>query len=248
MSEEYLNLLVYHMKTPTGKKLLLESNKKIAKILETMMLESFVGGFSHGKDEIDKAKAYFKRKFAEATVEADPSQEVVPEQAIAWYETYSVYLAGVYSEAILTKAEEIVTDALKEGLHLKDIVKTLQSNAEFNSFSENRLKTISRTETTKGYNKGRLEQFRASGDYVQAVQYSAILDRRTTQICKRLHGKIMDINNKLVDVFLPPNHYNCRSIIVPVTKFDDWKESSFDDVERPIPGFDNPLWNPGLKN
>lgn len=242
-SEDFIKLLVYHIKTPTDKNYILGEDK-LAKLFEAYMLEGFVGGFTHGKEEVNKAREYFKKKFNEPTIETSTTENVVPEEAIAWYETYSVYLAGIYSEAILTKAEEIIQDAITEGLHNKDIVKLLQSSPEFEGFSEHRLTTITRTEGTKAYNKGRLEQFKDTGKFVEAVQYSAVLDKRTTNLCKRLNGKIMSIDNKLVNVYLPPNHFNCRSIIVPVTRYDSWTESDFSNIEKPMDGFNNPEWTP----
>jgi SPP1 gp7 family putative phage head morphogenesis protein len=241
--ENFLKLLVYHAKTPTKKNFII-GRDKLANIFEAYMLEAFVGGFANGKDEVNKAKEYFKRKYSEPSIETTPVDGAVPEEAVAWYQTYSVYLAGIYSEAILSKAEEIIKTAIEDGLHNKDIVKLLQSSEEFESFTEHRLQTITRTEGTKAYNKGRLEQFKGVGDFVEAVQYSAVLDRRTTQLCRRLHGKIMSIDNKMVNAYLPPNHFNCRSIIIPVTRYDDWEESDFSNVPKPEDGFDNPEWTP----
>lgn len=210
------------------------------------MLEDFVGGFGQAKLEVNKAREYFKRKFNEASVEATVIEAVVPDEAVGWYKTYSIYLAGIYSEAILSKAESIVLEAIESGLHYKDVVKVLQNSEEFKNFTEARLKTITRTEGTKAYNQGRLEQFKSTGDFVQAVQYSAILDRRTTSLCKSLNGKIMSMGNPLLSVYIPPNHFNCRSILVPVTRYDNWTESDFNNVEKPSKGFDNPLWNPEI--
>lgn len=239
--ENYLKLLVYHAKTPTSKNFIV-GRDKLEKIFEAYMIETYLGGFAHGKDEVEKAKQFFQVKFNELIT--TPVEGVIPEETLAWYQSYSVYLAGIYSEAILEKAEGIILESIESGLHPKDIVKVLQNSPEFKNFSEHRLETITRTEGTKAYNKGRLDQFKDTGEFVRAVQYSAVLDRRTTTLCKRLHGKIMDINNGLINVYLPPNHFNCRSIIIPVTRYDSWKESDFKDVPKPNNGFDNPEWRP----
>jgi uncharacterized protein with gpF-like domain len=54
--------------------------------------------------------------------------------------------------------------------------------------------------------------------FVVAYEYSAILDDRTTEICEKLHGKVQRDWGTMV----PPNHYQCRSILVPVTEIDEW--------------------------
>jgi SPP1 gp7 family putative phage head morphogenesis protein len=243
LSDDYLKNLISEIssKKPTKQ----NSNKRreiLGKFLESFMLRVFAGGIQHGSEEAEKARKYFRKKFAE--VETTPIEPVVPEDAVKWYSAYAIYLAGVLDQAVLDKARDIIGKSIEEGLHWKDIVKQLQNSEDFKNFTDHRLKTIAGTETTKAYNKGRLEQFKADPDFVQAVQYSAVLDKRTTQICKRLNGKIMDINNPLVNVYLPPNHFNCRSIIVPVTSLDSWTESDFKGVERPKEGFSNPNWRP----
>lgn len=50
---------------------------------------------------------------------------------------------------------------------------------------------------------------------IQSVQYSAILDSRTTPICSALDGKTF----KVGDGPRPPQHFNCRSTTIAV--FDD---------------------------
>ena len=73
-----------------------------------------------------------------------------------------------------------------------------------------------RTKTTEVMNKARTEAFKESG-IVDAVQYSAILDGRTTDICIGLHGKIFKLGTHPT----PPMHFNCRSVLLPVTMFED---------------------------
>ncbi len=52
---------------------------------------------------------------------------------------------------------------------------------------------------------------------IQAFQYSAVLDGRTTDICLSLDGQIMLPTDKDLPGLRPPNHFNCRSILVPIT-------------------------------
>jgi uncharacterized protein with gpF-like domain len=52
---------------------------------------------------------------------------------------------------------------------------------------------------------------------IQAFQYSAVIDDDTTDICLSLDGKIMRKDDEESMRFMPPNHYGCRSILVPIT-------------------------------
>ena len=99
-----------------------------------------------------------------------------------------------------------------------------------------RLETIARTNITSAVNLARQDFFGSPElkGFVQAYEYSAILDDRTTEVCQHLNGKIM----RDFSYYTPPNHFNCRSILIPITVLDEWdgKESPSPRVE-PNKGF-----------
>ena len=43
------------------------------------------------------------------------------------------------------------------------------------------------------------------------MQFDAILDDRTTELCKSLDGVIRPVDDAFWDQYYPPNHFNCRS-------------------------------------
>lgn len=94
------------------------------------------------------------------------------------------------------------------------------------------LDTMIRTTTFDAMNQARLESFRDPdlGEFVQALEYSAILDDHTTEICAELNGDTWSVDNPLWNTYTPPNHFNCRSVVVPVTTLDGW-----DGEEDPAP-------------
>ena len=51
-----------------------------------------------------------------------------------------------------------------------------------------------------------------NADVIDGLRYTAILDNRTTQICQHHDGNIYKIDDKR---FIPPLHWNCRSVLVP---------------------------------
>ena len=63
---------------------------------------------------------------------------------------------------------------------------------------------------------GTLEQIkaRANSDMVDRYKYVATLDSRTSAICGRLDGQIFEMGKGPQ----PPQHFNCRSTIVPIIK------------------------------
>ena len=68
----------------------------------------------------------------------------------------------------------------------------------------------------KFINIGRNNTFVAAKDQVQVFQFSAVLDNRTTDICRSLDGKTFTFEDGTGLEFRPPLHFNCRSIILPV--------------------------------
>lgn len=100
-----------------------------------------------------------------------------------------------------------------------------------------RLENIVRTNTSGALNMGRSNVFNREEfkGFIEAFQYSAILDDRTTDICETLDGRIRKDWGSLQ----PPNHFQCRSILVPVTILDEWtgKEDNIPSNATPHKGF-----------
>ena len=86
------------------------------------------------------------------------------------------------------------------------------------------LDTLSRTNLFEAMNEARYAEFTDPelGGFVQALEYSAILDERTTDICQALNGKVYSEESDVWDSYRPPNHYNCRSVLIPITTLDGW--------------------------
>lgn len=59
-----------------------------------------------------------------------------------------------------------------------------------------------------------------------------------TEICRELNGKVYRADSPEWSEFRPPNHWNCRSVLIPVTVIDGWdgQESQTPTVE-PAEGF-----------
>ena len=52
--------------------------------------------------------------------------------------------------------------------------------------------------------------------FIEAYQYQAILDAVTTQFCQEHDGQIIKSSDPNFATIVPPNHYNCRSTLVPI--------------------------------
>lgn len=78
---------------------------------------------------------------------------------------------------------------------------------------ETRLKAVARTLGNTYYNRAIKRVASALG--VKEYEYCAILDERTSEICRGLNGKIFSFSLAQPGVNYPPMHPNCRSMAIP---------------------------------
>jgi len=138
-----------------------------------------------------------------------PSEEFM---AFLEDETYS--FVGDWAYNITKSAKTALIKAIKDGEPLSEVNKILDNEGQKLSLTS--LERYARTKFTEVMNRGRLEFFDESG-IVTGYQYSAILDDATTDVCSGLHNKIF----KAGDQPVPPLHFNCRSVLIPITKYEE---------------------------
>lgn len=125
---------------------------------------------------------------------------------------------GDWAYSVNKQARTAMVSAIKDGRPLSSVIDILDNEVKKSSMVS--AERFSRTKMTEVMNRGRNEFFESSG-IVQGYEYSAILDDRTTEICQGLHGKKFRAGNEPI----PPMHFNCRSLLVPITIFEDFKET-----------------------
>lgn len=62
-----------------------------------------------------------------------------------------------------------------------------------------------------------------NADVLPLLEYSAVLDNRTSDICKPLDGIIAPVNDPIWKRVAPLNHFNCRCLLIPIA---DGKKTS----------------------
>lgn len=88
------------------------------------------------------------------------------------------------------------------------------------------LENVYRTNMFSQYSIGNYKQLKEDEEFFPYWQYHAIEDNRTTSICRTLNGKIFKSDNPFWDIYYPPNHYQCRSTVICLSK-DDMKEYGY---------------------
>lgn len=154
----------------------------------------------------------------------------ITREGSSYAKSESFYITGVIRDDLTQKAKRLILDAVANGEALEVTVeKAKQMFMPYIGMPDGvadevvqpyRLETILRTNITKVYNKARLASILDPEvvPFLAAVRYSAILDTRTTEQCQLMHGKYFKLNDPALGRACPPLHFNCRSILVPVTR------------------------------
>ena len=135
-----------------------------------------------------------------------------------------------YSGLVNKKVNSIIAQGLKQGLSTSDIMDLISN--ELPDATDTWINTLVRTKTTEIYNRGRKSYFDNDPDaqkVIDGYQFSAILDARTTDICRGLDKKVFKSGDDNINLLTPPLHFNCRSVIVPVTIYE---QDVMDDAEE----------------
>ncbi len=189
----------------------------------------------------------FKKSYKDAQKEIFPAStkysmedDMLPEEFLSVLEAESFKMVGDYANEITKKVKNSVMQAIKQGVSESELTRILMEEGE--GFTEKWAATVARTKTTEIYNQARKTYWDTdpiASQIIEAYQFSAILDERTSEICRNLDGKIFE-KGDFTSLITPSLHFNCRSILVPITKFEDYK------ADKPIPVEKLKEWGAGL--
>jgi SPP1 gp7 family putative phage head morphogenesis protein len=149
-------------------------------------------------------------------LKSDFAAPVLGDQFLALIEQETFDFVGDWEYKILQSVRVNLAAAIKDGKPLSEVIGLLDSDGK--KLSKESIARYARTKHTEVLNKGRLEFFKDSG-VVAAYQYSAILDGVTSDICASLNGKVFKAGTEPV----PPLHFNCRSVLIPITKYEEFE-------------------------
>ena len=182
--------------------------------------------WQYGREEVKSELG--KMKFA------DIVPGLPPTKVLQYLNNKSFWIAGVIRDSVLKEARAILYNGLKGGASTPEIMFQLDGFfKEYIGTTAIEIKTgreltpwhlenVVRTNFSDAYNEGRWAMMNDPevGDFVPAVAYSSVMDDRTTEICERLDGQVFEKGDPDLARIKPPNHYECRGTLVPVTKYE----------------------------
>jgi SPP1 gp7 family putative phage head morphogenesis protein len=95
--------------------------------------------------------------------------------------------------------------------------------AIYEQYNQNWLETEYRTAIGQAQTAVRWEQIEAQKETLPYLQYSAVIDNNTSEICLPLDGVCLPVDDPFWDTNAPLNHFNCRCLLIQHDKEDAQK-------------------------
>lgn len=182
-------------------------------------------GHARGQARNETSDATKRNMIESGAVNIDPSE---------YLDDLTTNISQLQKTQILDRIKTILREGIRSGKGTAQIlgeidaalkewdVGSVRTSASGETVSANKLEALVRTNLTNVYNEARMDEFEKDPELIQAYQYSAIMDGRTTDRCEKLHGKIFRPSE--ARAYMPPLHHNCRSVLVPITILEETPE------------------------
>lgn len=158
----------------------------------------------------------------------------------------ATYVSHTEWENIRKKTTPILQNAIQNGVPLRQVMKeldealkdydmTFEPPAPFKGTTAARLENIVRTNYNDVFNEARKNEFIKYENEIAAFIFSGVADDRQSEICRELDGLIFgkeDLNK-----YTPPLHYQCRSVVVPILKGEEYTLSDMPVTKEQPGGF-----------
>lgn len=184
-------------------------------------------GITHVEAEVGLQPKTFARKEQALFPDVD---KVITDYA----QNRAFWITGIAKDDILMTVRGLITSWVQthntpypDDQLVKDITRALSDWLPQGTNVSARAELIARVNVSDIYNYTRFQILTAPqlSNLVQAFVYTAILDGRTTQLCRSLSGRIFTAEELNRTGLVPPNHFRCRSMLLPVTIYDrGWED------------------------
>lgn len=191
---------------------------KLKSTVATGLKESWKIGVDHARRELSKASKQVKFDVADLTLN---------ELATEWIKARAFTITGNISGATQATIQGIIMEGVKNSKSPAEMKTAIYKQLEADGMltdeavqealgtttvkdTKARIQTIVRTTSFEAINEARYKVFAdpALDGFVEALEYSAIMDDRTTDVCSALNGNVYPVNDEAWATFSPPNHYN----------------------------------------
>lgn len=114
----------------------------------------------------------------------------------------------------IRKSQSAIINGFNQGYGIDEISRNITAITA--NVSRNQAKTLARTVILQKIEESQLEAFDYFKDDIIGWKYSSVIDGRTSARCLYMHNK--RYQNKSDAPYQPKNHWNCRSLWIPIPK------------------------------
>ena len=213
------------------------SSKEWRKGLEKLVRSSTEAGILRAYTEVQKIKElnnFSSEDSWNVVPEGYKNEVVLPDTALQFIRDHSYELGVITEDTAIRRIRKELEQGLEDGVSPQEMTDRINKVTD-TWVSEFHAQTIARTETGKFYNAGRVASWSApeGGGFIEAMQYDAILDTRTTDFCSHADGLIVAITNSAkIAEYTPPNHFQCRATWLPISRYEEWEDNFNIGVEK----------------
>jgi len=202
--------------------------KQIRAFVRKQTTATFGMGEEQAAQDLPAIPKKFAVKFAVKVIR--PGTDIG--RADRFVSSQSMKIAGILEDDVNKAVSAVLANGIKYDKSLKQVIDAIEQDTALVAALPRvdaggrrinvpaRMENIARTTNATAINAARQAVFESPQleGFIQAFEYSAILDDRTSEICEALDGRIRrDWGSSA-----PPNHFQCRSILVPITAVDPW--------------------------
>ena len=171
-------------------------------------------------------KKSFKSNFQDGIEQAEkelnvniPEMKYLEEDALDLFFRVGLLMVKTLNLEQKEIAKELFMKAFENNTPMSELIDQL---VEKLSIEKSIAERIVRTESVRAANFGKLISYEKSG-IVEEKRWRATIDHRTSDECKFLNNKTVELNGVFTDqngdtFFAPPQHPNCRCSVQPVLK------------------------------
>jgi SPP1 gp7 family putative phage head morphogenesis protein len=181
----------------------------LSRLLKQHARHMLMAGQAHGDAEAKDLQRRFGFRLADYPT-ININEGFTPEEAIRVLDARELVLAGDVEATVVKEIKAI----LLRHLAGTSPQATQEAIEDLKGMTMQRAALITITESTYAYNRGRLISYRENN--VDHVRFSAILDARTSTVCRSRHGLVMRMDDGSLGANTPPLHGHCRSVLVPI--------------------------------
>ncbi len=129
-------------------------------------------------------------------------------------------ISAVIGEEAMVRIKRHYIDALSSGISKPEVmqnVDVLLSKAGISESNPYWLDLHYRNNMMTAYNIGRWTQVEYN-EVIEYLMYSSVMDSGTTELCQHLDKMVKPKNDPFWRKYYPPNHHQCRAIVMAISK------------------------------